>query len=67
MKAISGLFLVLLLFVIGAGLIASVNTAVVAIVTPTYTASVVSLSQLLPLLFVVMIILYGFKGFESIV
>jgi hypothetical protein len=65
-KAISGLFLVLLLFVIGAGLISSVNTAVTAIVTPTYSASVVSLSALLPLLFVVMIILYGFRGFESI-
>jgi hypothetical protein len=66
MRAISGLFLVLLLFVIGAGLISSVNTAVTSIVTPTYSASVVSLSALLPLLFVVMIILYGFKGFESI-
>jgi hypothetical protein len=66
MKAISGLFLVLLLFVIGAGLISSVNTAVVAITTPTYGSSVVSLAALLPLLFVVMIILYGFKGFEGI-
>jgi hypothetical protein len=66
MRAISGLFLVLLLFVIGAGLISSVNSAIVDIVTPTYTTSVVSLSSLLPLLFVVMIILYGFKGFESL-
>jgi uncharacterized protein HemY len=66
MKAISGLFLTLLLFVIGAGLIASVNTSVSAIVTPTYSSSVVSLSALLPLLFVVMIILYGFRGFESL-
>ncbi len=65
MKAITGLFMVLLLFVIGASLIAPVNTSVSAITTPTYNASVVSLSALLPLLFVVMVILYGFKGFES--
>jgi uncharacterized protein HemY len=65
-KAISGLFLTLLLFVIGAGLIASVNTSIEGIVTPTYSTSVVSLSALLPLLFVVMIILYGFRGFESL-
>ncbi len=66
MKAITGLFMVLLLFVIGASLISPVNTSVAAITTPTYDASVVSLSALLPLLFVVMVILYGFKGFETI-
>jgi hypothetical protein len=65
-KAISGLFIILLLFVIGAGLISSVNNSVSVIVTPTYSASVASLAALLPLLFIVMIILYGFKGFESI-
>lgn len=66
MKAVAALFMVLLLFVIGTSLIAPVQTAVNLITTSTYSASVVSLSALLPLLFVVMIILYGFKGFETI-
>lgn len=66
MKAITALFMVLLLFVIGTSLISPVQTAVNLITTSTYSASVVSLSALLPLLFVVMIILYGFKGFETI-
>lgn len=52
--------------VIGASLIGSVNTSVAVITTPTYQSNVVSLSALLPLLFVVMIILYAFKGFEGI-
>ena len=58
--------MVLLLMVIGASLIGSVNTSVAVITTPTYASNVVSLSALLPLLFVVMIILYAFKGFEGI-
>lgn len=67
MKAITALFMVLLLFVIGTSLISPVNTSVAAITTALgYNASVVSLANLLPLLFVVMIILYGFKGFETI-
>ena len=66
MKTITALFMTLLLMVIGTSLIGSVNTSVAAITTPTYTANVVSLSALLPLLFVVMIILYAFRGFESI-
>ena len=66
MKVISSLFMTLLLMVIGASLIGSVNSSQAAITTPTYTANVVSLVALLPLLFVVMIILYAFRGFESI-
>ena len=66
MKTISALFMTLLLMVIGTSLIGSVNTSTAAITTPTYAANVVSLSALLPMLFVVMIILYAFKGFESI-
>jgi len=58
--------MVLLLMVIGTSLIEPVNTSVAAVTTPTYDASVVSLAGLLPLIFVVMIILYAFKGFDNI-
>ena len=51
--------------VVGTYLIAPVNTTVATIVTPTYSASVASLSGLLPLFLVIMIILYVIKGFEA--
>ena len=58
--------MILLLMVIGANLIEPVNTSVAAVTTPTYDSSVVSLAGLLPLIFVVMIVLYAFKGFDTI-
>jgi len=51
---------------VGAYLISPVNTATNAITTPTYQASVASLSTLLPLLMIVVIILAVFKGFGEI-
>ena len=60
------LLLTLLVMVVGASLISPVNTAVSSILTPTYSASVSSLSALLPLFFVIMIFLYIFKGFEGV-
>ena len=59
------LLMALLIILVGANLISPINTAVSGIVTPTYSQSVSSLSSLLPLFFVVMIILYVFKGVES--
>ncbi len=59
------LMMSLLIILVGANLISPINTAVSAIVTPTYSQSVSSLSSLLPLFFVVMIILYVFKGVET--
>ena len=58
--------MVLMLFVVAANLIAPVNTAVAAITTPTYTSSIVSLSSLYTLVFVIIGLLYGFKAFESV-
>jgi hypothetical protein len=60
-----GLLLSMLIILIGTSLIEPVNTATAAITTPTYSSSVASLSALLPLFFVVMIVLYVFKGMES--
>ena len=59
------LLMALLTILVGANLISPINTAVSGIVTPTYSSSVSSLSGLLPLFFVVMIILYVFRGVES--
>jgi hypothetical protein len=56
----------MLVMVVGSYLISPVNTAVAAITTPTYSASVSSLAGLFPLLMVVVIVLYIFKGFEAI-
>lgn len=60
-----GLLMAMLIILIGTSLISPVNTSVAAITTPTYSSSVASLSALLPLFFVVMIILYVFRGLES--
>jgi len=66
MKILMGLIMAMLIILIGASLIAPVNTSVAAITTPTYSTSVASLSALLPLFFVVMIVMYVFKGLETI-
>jgi len=56
----------MLVMVVGAYLISPVNDATIAITTPTYDSSVASLSDLLPLLMIVIIILAVFKGFGEI-
>ena len=62
MGAIKGVFMILLLMVVGSNLIAPVNTAVSVIVTPTYSASVVTMSALLPLVFVIILLLRSFDS-----
>ena len=66
MKSLNGLLIAMLTIVIGAYLISPVNSSVSAITTPTYDASVASISDLMPLLMVVSIILYVFKGFDGL-
>lgn len=58
MKVMTALLMTMLVMVVGSYLISPVNTAVAAITTPTYSASVSSLSGLFPLLMVVVVILY---------
>jgi hypothetical protein len=43
--------------VVGVNLLSPVNTAILAVTTPTYSTSVVSMSSLVPLLFIVVILL----------
>jgi hypothetical protein len=43
--------------VVGVNLLSPVQSAIAAVTTPTYTASVVALGQLVPLLFIVVILL----------
>jgi hypothetical protein len=62
MGTIRGMFMVALLLVVGANLISPVNTAVSVMATPTYSASVVSLSALLPLALVLRLLMSSFEG-----
>jgi len=57
----------MLAMVVGANLIAPVNTAVSVFATPTYDAAVISLADLLPLFLTILIIMYTLKGFDSAV
>ena len=50
--------------VIGVNLIAPINTATSVIITPTYSAAVNALAQLLPLLFVVMLMIFAVKAID---
>jgi len=65
MQSIKGLFLVLLMFLVGGALLSPINTSFspTIIVTPTYSAAVVSMSGLPVIVFMLIIIL---KGFDSI-
>jgi hypothetical protein len=52
--------------VIGVNLLSPINTTILTVTTPTYSASVVSMAGLIPLLFIVIILLLvlaaaGFK------
>jgi hypothetical protein len=62
MKTIMALLMAMLAMVVGANLIAPVNTAVSVFSTPTYTTAVVSLSRLLPLFLVILIMMWVLRG-----
>jgi hypothetical protein len=64
MAKITGIIMVMVGLVIGANLINPINTATSVIVTPTYSAAVVSLSALLPLLFVVILMIFAVKAID---
>jgi hypothetical protein len=64
MKMVTILLGIMLLYVVGSNLLAPVNTAVSVIITPAYSAPVHSLSQLLPLFFVVGLIMAGVKSLD---
>jgi hypothetical protein len=53
--------------VVGVNLISPVNSVVATVTTPTYTASVVSLTGVLPIIFVTVIILgaVAWMGFKD--
>lgn len=50
--------------VIGANMISPVNTAVSVFATPTYSAAVISLADLLPLLLVVIVMMFAVKSID---
>jgi hypothetical protein len=64
MKLVVAILGLMLVFVIGANLLAPVNNSISVITTATYSAPVVSLSALLPLFFVVGLILGAVKGLD---
>lgn len=64
MPKIIAIIIAMIGMVIGANLISPINTATSVIVTPTYGAAVVSLSALLPLLFVVIIMMFAVRAIE---
>ena len=66
MGGLNKLLVAMLIMVFGAYLIDPVNTATLAITTPTYDSSVASLGSLLPLLMMMVIIFTVFKGFGEI-
>ena len=61
------LVMAMLSMVVGANLIAPVNTAVSVFATPTYDAAVISLADLLPLFLVILIIMFTLRGFNDAV
>lgn len=65
MSKIIAIIMVMIGLVIGVNLITPVHQATSVIITPTYSAAVVSLAALLPLLFVVVIMVFAVKGIED--
>tara|TARA_Y100000310_G_scaffold298018_1_gene331552 strand:- start:7463 stop:7657 length:195 start_codon:yes stop_codon:yes gene_type:complete len=61
---ITSIIIAMVGMVIGANLIAPINTATSVITTATYTAAVTSLSALLPLLFVVVLMIFAVRAIE---
>ena len=64
MAKITSIIIAMVGMVIGANLIAPINTATSVITTATYTAAVTSLSALLPLLFVVVLMIFAVRAIE---
>lgn len=64
MAKIIALILAMVGMVIGANLISPVNTAVSVFATPTYSAAVISLSALLPLLLVVIVMMFAVRSID---
>ena len=64
MARITAIIIAMVGLVIGANLIAPINTATSVITTATYTAATVSLSALLPLMFVVVLMIFAVKAIE---
>jgi len=62
MARVTAIIIAMIGLVIGANLISPINTATSVIITPTYTAAVVSLSALLPLLFVVVLMMFAVRA-----
>lgn len=62
MARITAIILTMVGMVIGVNLISPVNTAVSVMVTPTYSAAVVSLSALLPLMLIVAVLIGAVRG-----
>jgi len=61
---ITAIIMAMIGLVIGVNLIAPINTATSVIITPTYSAAVNALAQLLPLLFVVMLMIFAVKAID---
>lgn len=64
MAKIVAIIMVMIGLVIGTNLILPIHTATSVIITPTYSAAVVSLSALLPLLFVVVLMIFAVKAID---
>lgn len=64
MAKIIAIILAMVGMVIGANLISPVNTAVSVFATPVYSAAVISLADLLPLLLVVVVMMFAVKSID---
>ena len=64
MAKVTAIIIAMVGMVIGANLIAPINTATSVITTATYTAAVTSLAALLPLLFVVVLMIFAVKAID---
>ena len=64
MAKITAIILTMVGMVIGANLISPVNTAVSVFATPTYSAAVISLADLLPLLLIVVVMIFAVKAID---
>lgn len=64
MPKVIAIILAMVGMVIGANMISPVNTAVSVFATPTYSAAVISLADLLPLLLVVIVMMFAVRSID---
>ena len=64
MAKITAIIMAMIGIVIGVNLITPINSATVLVITPTYSAAVVSLAALLPLLFIVILMIFAVKAID---